>query len=535
MANRIQLRRDTAANWTAANPVLASAEKGVETDTHRQKLGDGTTAWNSLGYLASPQATLDATYTKVGPTANTYTPANGAGGGPGVSAAVVGLDLPALILGQGVGYNTTSPFDPTITDGSGTPYTLANTYVAIPFTLPAGNTYIGTLMLAIAAVTGTPDTNTYLTANIYGDTSGAPGTNLTTGSATVPNLYADQLVSAGSPIPITTGNLPIPYFIRTNGLTAGLQYWIVLKTNGVLSSFKIAQAAGAGVVTKTSPDGTTWTAGSTLNVSYALYNASKPGTMGHSNGYVGHRGDSGSSGAGVLEGAGGYYGTYGTGGLAGVYGHSHGGYGVQGDSVKNDGLHGVSQIGNGVYGSSTNSYGVYGLSAGGGVKGETPSGSAVPGVQGVSHQSNGAGVYGSNDNTGAGVSGANLNGTGYGVKSEGYFRLTHGWGFTATAAAGLGTSPPALVTTNVVAVRGRITFGTGTSPASGSLITFAFPGGRPCPDTPIVLLQANNDATAQLRLVPVSVSTTGFTISAGVAPAASQANTVYDFSFLVVA
>lgn len=50
MANRIQYRRDTAANWTAANPVLALGEPGWETDTKRRKVGDGTTAWASLAY-----------------------------------------------------------------------------------------------------------------------------------------------------------------------------------------------------------------------------------------------------------------------------------------------------------------------------------------------------------------------------------------------------------------------------------------------------------------------------------------------------
>lgn len=50
MAVQIQLRNDTAANWTAANPILAVGEMGVETDTDLFKLGDGATAWNSLGY-----------------------------------------------------------------------------------------------------------------------------------------------------------------------------------------------------------------------------------------------------------------------------------------------------------------------------------------------------------------------------------------------------------------------------------------------------------------------------------------------------
>jgi len=44
-------RTDTAANWTAANPTLLSGELGFESDTGKAKLGTGSTAWNSLGYL----------------------------------------------------------------------------------------------------------------------------------------------------------------------------------------------------------------------------------------------------------------------------------------------------------------------------------------------------------------------------------------------------------------------------------------------------------------------------------------------------
>ena len=53
MAVQIQLRRDTAANWIAANPILAQGELGIETDTSQAKLGDGATAWNSLGYWSA--------------------------------------------------------------------------------------------------------------------------------------------------------------------------------------------------------------------------------------------------------------------------------------------------------------------------------------------------------------------------------------------------------------------------------------------------------------------------------------------------
>lgn len=47
---KIQFRRDTAAQWTLHNPTLLNGEIGIESDTHRFKLGDGTTAWSSLLY-----------------------------------------------------------------------------------------------------------------------------------------------------------------------------------------------------------------------------------------------------------------------------------------------------------------------------------------------------------------------------------------------------------------------------------------------------------------------------------------------------
>jgi hypothetical protein len=53
MPSKIQLRRGTAANWTSANPVLSAGEPGFETDTGKSKIGDGTTAWNSLVYHSS--------------------------------------------------------------------------------------------------------------------------------------------------------------------------------------------------------------------------------------------------------------------------------------------------------------------------------------------------------------------------------------------------------------------------------------------------------------------------------------------------
>ena len=57
VVTQIQIRRGTAAQWTSANPTLASAEFGYETDTGKFKIGDGSTAWNSLGYKAAGTVT----------------------------------------------------------------------------------------------------------------------------------------------------------------------------------------------------------------------------------------------------------------------------------------------------------------------------------------------------------------------------------------------------------------------------------------------------------------------------------------------
>lgn len=60
MAVVIQLRRDTASAWTSANPTLAQGEMGVETDTAKYKIGDGTTVWTSLSYSSFPSTAISA-------------------------------------------------------------------------------------------------------------------------------------------------------------------------------------------------------------------------------------------------------------------------------------------------------------------------------------------------------------------------------------------------------------------------------------------------------------------------------------------
>jgi hypothetical protein len=51
MTTKIQLRRDTSANWTSINPTLFSGEIGFETDTGKFKIGNGSSVWSALDYF----------------------------------------------------------------------------------------------------------------------------------------------------------------------------------------------------------------------------------------------------------------------------------------------------------------------------------------------------------------------------------------------------------------------------------------------------------------------------------------------------
>lgn len=60
---KIQLRRDTAANWSTNNPTPSAGEPCFETDTGKLKIGDGITAYNSLPYQGGTSDTAVTTDT----------------------------------------------------------------------------------------------------------------------------------------------------------------------------------------------------------------------------------------------------------------------------------------------------------------------------------------------------------------------------------------------------------------------------------------------------------------------------------------
>jgi len=76
-ASRIQVRKDTAANWTSAAPTLAAGELGLDTDTALLRTGDGSLSWDNLPVMPTSncyQVVTSATSYAVGVTATSLFP-----------------------------------------------------------------------------------------------------------------------------------------------------------------------------------------------------------------------------------------------------------------------------------------------------------------------------------------------------------------------------------------------------------------------------------------------------------------------------
>lgn len=105
MTARMQQRRDTAANWTSANPTLAAGEIGIETDTQKMKVGTGSTAWTSLAYAA------------IG-TVTSITAGTGLSGGTITSSGTIAIDSTVATLTGSQTLTNKTLTSPTVTSGT---------------------------------------------------------------------------------------------------------------------------------------------------------------------------------------------------------------------------------------------------------------------------------------------------------------------------------------------------------------------------------------------------------------------------------
>ena len=70
---RIQLRRGTSADLAAVNEVLRAGEIGIEMDTGKYKIGNGSTQWSGLPYSGQAFPSGNSVYVLQN---GAYTPAN---------------------------------------------------------------------------------------------------------------------------------------------------------------------------------------------------------------------------------------------------------------------------------------------------------------------------------------------------------------------------------------------------------------------------------------------------------------------------
>jgi hypothetical protein len=117
MTSVIQVKRGTASAWTSANTVLAAGEVGFETDTKKMKVGDGSTAWTSLGYTVT-----DGDITGV-------TAGTGLSGGGNSGAVTLAIDSTVATLTGSQTLTNKTLTSPTVNTASITGGTLVNTVI----------------------------------------------------------------------------------------------------------------------------------------------------------------------------------------------------------------------------------------------------------------------------------------------------------------------------------------------------------------------------------------------------------------------
>ena len=61
MANKIQIRRDTTANWGVSDPILSQGELGLDTTLNKMKIGDGVSHWSELSFFIGNTGATGAT------------------------------------------------------------------------------------------------------------------------------------------------------------------------------------------------------------------------------------------------------------------------------------------------------------------------------------------------------------------------------------------------------------------------------------------------------------------------------------------
>lgn len=260
---RVQLRGDTAANWTSANPVLAAREFAIETDTNKYKIGDGTTAWNSLGYSSLPSNAYIVGGALGTPSSATLTNATGLPVSTGISGLGTGV---ATALGTNVG----SAGAPVVNGGAlGTPSsgTLTNA-TGLPI-----STGVSGLGSGVATFLATPSS-----ANLASAVTGETGSGALV-FATSPTLVTPAL---GTPSSATLTNATgLPISTGVSGLGTGVATFLATPSSANLASTVTDETGSGSLVFGTAPTITNATlSGATLVAAEELTSVTGTGFAG---------------------------------------------------------------------------------------------------------------------------------------------------------------------------------------------------------------------------------------------------------------
>ena len=274
----IQFRRDTASNWTTNNPTMASGEMGIETDTDKYKIGDGSTAWTGLGYSSLPAtaipdtlvnvkgdliaATADDTVTRLAAGANTYvltadsTEATGLKWAAGTTGDITEITAGTLIdITAATGPVPTVNVDlseaSTSTSDADGDYFIVTDTSSAQFKLTKGN-------IALSGM----NNDSGWTTNVGDITAVVAGTNIgggaTSGSATI-NLAIDAEVDCADQL-LTTPIVKDYAETVVASTSSGTSQTLVLTAGNVIA-FSMT-----GNCTFTMPSGSTLQAGSSLTL-----------------------------------------------------------------------------------------------------------------------------------------------------------------------------------------------------------------------------------------------------------------------------
>ena len=200
MAFRIQIRRDTAANWAINNPVLLQAEMGYVTDTNQAKFGNGVDPWNDLEYFAPSGSTGPAGATgSAGPAGATGSAGPAGSTGPAGSVTSAGIYSMKLEFNGGnlifpnPFIQVKGPTGGTITSGSGGWTFVRNSETSITINHPVGTWFLNFNRIAQNL------SGDWVTANV----SGSSTSNLAVIQNTLQNSFTINSLSTGSGLTLT--------------------------------------------------------------------------------------------------------------------------------------------------------------------------------------------------------------------------------------------------------------------------------------------------------------------------------------------